>query len=114
MELTGARRDQEVACGSDGSTVGGRAKTGGDLEQKRMDGSSFKLEVMQKVPERVVQERVSQGRGVKGLKEKKKVSGWSLEEMKEKPNIAVEEKTEEMKNERSEPQRNGPMLGEFG
>ena len=31
------------------------------------------------------------------LKEKKKVSGWSMEEMMEKPTIAVEEDTGEMK-----------------
>ena len=40
---------------------------------------------------------MSQGIGVKGFKENKKVSGWSLEEMKEKPNIAVEVDTEEMR-----------------
>ena len=34
---------------------------------------------------------------MKGRKEKKKVPGWSVEEMKEKPNIAVLEDTEEMK-----------------
>ena len=44
-----------------------------------------------------VQERMSQGIGVKG-KEKKKVSGWSREEMKEKRSIAVEEDTEEVKS----------------
>ena len=34
-----------------------------------------------------------------------------MEEMKEKPHIAVEEDTEEMKKmERSEPERNGIML----
>ena len=34
---------------------------------------------------------------MKGFKEKKKVSGWSMEEVKEKPNIAVEVDTEEMR-----------------
>ena len=29
-------------------------------------------------------ERMSQGTGVKGFKEKEKVKGWSMEEMKEK------------------------------
>ena len=67
------------------------------LERRRMKGSSLKLEVMQNVPELVVHERMSQGKGVKGLKEKKKVPGWSVEEMKEKPNIAVVEDTEEMR-----------------
>ena len=41
--------------------------------------------------------RVSQGEIVKDPKEKKKVPGWSIEEMKERPNIAVEEDSEEMK-----------------
>ena len=54
------------------------------LEKRGMKGSSLKLEVMQKVPEPVVQERMSQGKGAKGPKEKKKVQGWSIEEMKEK------------------------------
>ena len=54
-----------------------------------MEGSSLQLEVLRKVPELVVKERMSQGIGVKGFKEKKKVTGWSMEEMEEKPNIAV-------------------------
>ena len=32
-----------------------------------------------------------------GFKEKKKAPRWSIEEMKEKPNVAVEEDTEEMR-----------------
>ena len=79
-----------------------------------MEGSSF-LEVMRKVPELVVHERMSQGKGVKGFKEKRKVSGWSMEEMREKPNIALEIDTERNeKMERSERERNGPMLEELG
>ena len=75
-----------------------------------MEGSSLQLEVMQKVLE-----LVSQGKGVKGFKEKKIVPGWSIEEMKEKPNIAVEEDAEEMRKWRGfKPERNGPMLEEFG
>ena len=66
------------------------------VERRRIKGSSLKLEVMQKGPELVVQERRSQGKWVKGRKEKKKVPGWSIEEMKEKPNIAVVDDTEEM------------------
>ena len=66
------------------------------LERRRMEGSSLKLEVMQMVRELVVHERVTQGKGVKGFKEKKKVIGWSTEEMKNKPNIAVEEDAEEL------------------
>ena len=56
------------------------------------------LEVMQKVLELVVHERMSPGKGVKGRKEKKKkVPGWSIEEMKEKTKIAVVEDAEEMR-----------------
>ena len=42
----------------------------------------------EKVPELVVHERMSRGKGVKGFKEKRKVSGWPMEERREKPNIA--------------------------
>ena len=35
---------------------------------------------------------------MKGIKGKTKVLGWSVEEMREKRSIAVEEDTEEMKN----------------
>ena len=38
---------------------------------------------------------MSQGIGVKGSKDMKKVSVWSMEEMRTMPNIAVEEDTEE-------------------
>ena len=68
------------------------------IERRRMEGSSLKLDVVQKNPELVVNERMSQGERVNDPKEKKKVPGWSIEEMKERPNIAVEEDTEEMKN----------------
>ena len=54
-----------------------------------------------KVPELVVNERMSQGEKEKDTKEKKKMPGRSIEEMKERPNIAVEEDTEEMKRWRS-------------
>ena len=50
---------------------------------------------------RFVTERMSQGEKVKHPKEKKKVPGWSIEEMKERPDIAVEEDTEEIKRWRS-------------
>ena len=63
------------------------------LERRWMEGSSLQLEVMQKVPEQVVHESMSQGKGVKDVKEKKKVPVWSTEEMREKLNIAVESKT---------------------
>ena len=54
---------------------------------------------MQKVPELVVTKRMSHGN--KGKDTKEKVPGWSIEEMKERPSIAVEEDTEEMKRWRS-------------
>ena len=66
-----------------------------------MEGSSLKSDVMQKVPELVVNKRMSQGKNGRDTKEKKNVPGWSIEEMKERPNIAVEEDTEEMKRRRS-------------
>ena len=67
------------------------------LERRKMEGSSLKVEVLQKVPELVVHERMSQGKGVKGRNEKKNVLGWSMEEMKEKTNVALVEDTEEMR-----------------
>ena len=49
---------------------------------------------------------MSQGERVNNPKEKKKVQGRSIEEMKERRNIAVEEDTEEMKKmEKSESRR---------
>ena len=63
-----------------------------------MEESSLHLDVMQKVPELVVHERTSQSKVVKGLKKKrKKVTGWSTEEMTERPNVALEENTEKMR-----------------
>ena len=53
--------------------------------------------VMQKVLESLVHERMSQGKEVKCTKEKKKVKGWSSEEMKGKPNSSLEEDTEELR-----------------
>ena len=69
----------------------------GIVERRRMEGSSLKLEVMQKVLELVVHECMSQGKRVKSPTEKKKVPGWSIDEMKEKPLIAVEEDTDEVR-----------------
>ena len=40
---------------------------------------------------------MTRGERVNSPKEKKQVPGWSIEEMKEKPIIAVEEDTEEMR-----------------
>ena len=54
-------------------------------------------------------------KGCKVPKTNKEVPGWSTEEIKERPNVAVEEDTEEMKRWRmSEPKRDGSMLDEFG
>ena len=51
---------------------------------------------MQKAPELVVHERMSQGKRMKCTTEKK-VKGWSNEEMKGKPSSSLEEETEEMR-----------------
>ena len=67
------------------------------LEQRRIEGDSLQLEVMRKVLWLVVHERMSQGKGVKGNKEKKNESG----KMREKPNIAVEVHTEETRKRRN-------------
>ena len=56
------------------------------VEQRRIEGDCWKLEVMRKALEPVVCERMSQGEGVRGPKEKKQVPGWSDEEMEAKPN----------------------------
>ena len=67
------------------------------IERRRMEGSSLKSGVMQKVPELVVKKRMSQGKNGKDTKAKKNLPGRYIEEMKERPNIAVGEDTEEMK-----------------
>ena len=54
------------------------------LERRRREGSSLLAEVMQKVPELLVHERTSQGKGVKCKEEKKTVKGRSTVEMKRK------------------------------
>ena len=69
----------------------------GIVERRRIEGNFLQLDVTQKVLELVVHERMSRGKMMKYTKEKKKVSGWSIEKMKEKPNIAVVEDTEEMR-----------------
>ena len=70
----------------------------GIVERRRIEGSSLKMDAMQKVLELVVIECMLQGKRVKSSKEKKKVPGWSIEEMKERTNFAEEEEdTEEMK-----------------
>ena len=49
-----------------------------------------------------------------GFKEKKKVTGWSIEEMKDKANSLVETDRRNEKVERYESGRDGSMLEEFG
>ena len=51
-----------------------------------MEGSSLQVEVVQKVTELVLNERMSQVEKTKCAKEKKKVKGWSTEEMMNKAN----------------------------
>ena len=51
---------------------------------------------MPKAPKLVVHERMSQGEGVKGPKEKKRGPRWSAEEMKEQPNTDKEKYAEEL------------------
>ena len=65
--------------------------------RRRMERNCLKLDAMHKVPELVANERMIQGQRVKYTKVKKEVPGWSTEEMKERPNVAMEEDTEEMK-----------------
>ena len=69
------------------------------VERSRMEGNSLKLDVLQqKVPELVVNERMQQDRRVKKTpKKRRQLPGRSTEEMKERPNVAVEEHTKEMK-----------------
>ena len=54
------------------------------VERRRVEGGSLQAEVMQKVPELVIYERMSQGHKETGSGEKKKVKGWSAEEMTKK------------------------------
>ena len=67
------------------------------LERRSMERSSLQAELLQKALEVLVHERMSQGEGLQVEKEKKKVKGWSTEEMKEKPSSSLEEDTEELK-----------------
>ena len=61
-----------------------------------MEGSPGQFEVMRRVPELVVHERMSEDKRVKGLEEMKKISGWSTEELKEELSVAHEEDAEEV------------------
>ena len=66
-------------------------------KQRRREGSTLQLDLMQKAPELVVHERMAQGEKVAGAKVKKKVKGWSSEEMKDQANSSLGEDTEEMR-----------------
>ena len=70
------------------------------LERRRMEGSSLQADVMQKVPELSVHERMSQGEEVR--------------EMKDKPNSSLEEDAEEMRTSRLEPRGDRSMLEKVG
>ena len=61
-----------------------------------MEGGSLQAEVIQKVLELVVHQRMSQDKKGKGVEEKKKVKRWSTEEMKNKPCDVRREDSEEM------------------
>ena len=61
-----------------------------------MEGTSLKAETMPKVPELVVRERMTQGDEVRGTNEKKKVKGWSAEEINGKPCSSLVEDVEDM------------------
>ena len=90
------------------------AKLEESLERRRMAGSSLQAEVMQNIPELVVHERMSQGEEVRGTSEKKKVKGWSTEDMVDKPNSLMEEDTEEMRKWRGMNQEVEQMVEEVG
>ena len=68
-----------------------------DEEQKLVEGSPGQFEVMRRVPELVLHERMSHGKRVKGLKEGKKIAGRSVEDMEEELNVAEKEDSEEVK-----------------
>ena len=68
-----------------------------EIWEGRKEGSSLQVEVMQKVPELVVHEHMSQGEEVECTKENNKVKGWSTEEMKDKANSLSEVDTEDEK-----------------
>ena len=76
----------------------GREGRGEGEECKRSEqrqGRNERIEVIrssQRMAQLVINERMSQGERVKNPKVKKKVPGWSIEEMKEKTSFAEEER----------------------
>ena len=84
------------------------------VERRRMEGGYLLAEVTQKVPELAVHEPMSQGKKATVIEEKKKVKGWSTEEIK-KPKRGQEKDTEEMIEWRSMSQEEmDKMLEEAG
>ena len=61
------------------------------VERRRVEGSSLKWDVIQKVLALLVDERMFHGQKVKNIQAKKKVPGWSIEEMKDMTNFAEED-----------------------
>ena len=82
--------------------------SGGSLGTKKDGRKLLAVGVMQKVPELAVHERMSQGKGGERFQ---RVPRWSIEEMKEKPNIAVGVDTEEMRKWRGSSQSEVDLLG---
>ena len=71
------------------------------LELRKREGSSLKAEITHKVLELVVHGRMSQGEQTRGTSAKKKVKGWSTEEMKDKQSSSWEEDIEGVIDRRS-------------
>ena len=65
----------------------------GIVGRRRIEGSS-----LQKVPELVVTERMSQGKRAKSPKEKKKVPGWSIAEMRKWRGLSQSDKDQCWRN----------------
>ena len=66
------------------------------MERRRMERSSLQTEVMQMVPDLEGHENMFQDEEVKWYKKTKKVRGWSIEEVRNKPSCRLEEDTEQM------------------
>ena len=66
------------------------------VQQKKVNGGAWQVEALQKVPELIAQNRMSQSQKIQGSEGKKNLRGWSMEEMKDKPSSSLVEDTEEM------------------
>ena len=71
------------------------------MERRRVEGSSLQLDATQRVLELVENEHMLQSKRMISHTVKKRIPGWSIEQMKEKTNAAVVE-------------GNVPVLGNFG